>query len=72
MSVYRNEQIKYAFAQICDTFELSSIPYIPLKGSVIRPYYPKESMRTSCDIDILVKEENHEAAIDVLVQRGFK
>lgn len=72
MSVYRNEQIKYAFAQICDTFDQSSIPYIPLKGSVIRPFYPQESMRTSCDIDILVKEENLEAAIDALVQRGFK
>lgn len=72
MSVYRNEQIKYAFAQICDTFDRVSIPYIPLKGSVIRPYYPQESMRTSCDIDILVKEENLKAAIDALVQKGFR
>lgn len=72
MSVYRNEQIKYAFAQICDTFDQASVPYIPLKGSVIRPYYPQESMRTSCDIDILVKEENLEAAIDALGQKGFK
>ncbi len=72
MSVYRNEQMKYAYGQICDTFDQMSIPYIPLKGSVIRPYYPKESMRTSCDIDILVKEENLEAAIDALVQKGFK
>lgn len=72
MSVYRNEQIKYAFAQICDTFDQSSIPYIPLKGSVIRPFYPQESMRTSCDIDILVKQENLESAIESLVQKGFK
>lgn len=72
MSVHRNEQMKYEFGQICDTFDQASIPYIPLKGSVIRPYYPKESMRTSCDIDILVKEENLEAAIDALVQKGFK
>lgn len=72
ISVYRNEQINYAFAQICDTFDQASIPYIPLKGSVIRPYYPQESMRTSCDIDILVKEEDLEAAIKVLTQKGFK
>lgn len=72
MSVYRTEQIKYAFAQICDTFDQASISYIPLKGSVIRPYYPQESMRTSCDIDILVKEENLETAIKVLTQKGFK
>lgn len=72
MSVYRNEQMKYAYGQICDTFDQASIPYIPLKGSVIRPYYPQESMRTSCDIDILVKEENLEAATDTLVQKGYK
>ena len=71
MSVYRNEQIKYAYNQICDIFNKESIPYIPLKGLVIRPYYPKDSMRTSCDIDILVKEENLESAIDSLVQNGF-
>lgn len=72
MSVYRTEQIKNVFARICDTFDKVSIPYIPLKGSVIRPYYPQESMRTSCDIDILVKEEDLEAAIKVLTQKGFK
>ncbi len=72
MSVFRIEQIKYAFAQICDTFNQASIPYIPLKGSVIRPYYPQESMRTSCDIDILIKEENLAAAIDAMVQKGFR
>lgn len=58
MSVYRNKQMKYAYGQICDTFDQAFIPYIPLKGSVICPYYPQESMRTSCDIDIFIKEEN--------------
>lgn len=72
MSVYKNEQIKSVFVQICDTFDQASIPYIPLKGSVIRPFYPQESMRTSCDIDILVKEDNLETAIDALVQKGFR
>lgn len=72
MSVYRNEQMKYVYGQICDIFNEKSISYIPLKGLVIRPYYPKESMRTSCDIDILVKEENLEDAIDALVKIGFK
>lgn len=72
ISVYRNEQIKYAFDQICNIFKQASVPYIPLKGSVIRTYYPQENMRTSCDIDILVKEEYLETAIDALVQKGFR
>lgn len=71
-SVYRCIQMNYALKEICNTFNDEHIPYIPLKGSVIRPYYPEESMRTSCDIDILIKEENLDTAIDVLVQKGFK
>ncbi len=72
MSVYRYERMKYTYDQICHTFDEHAIPYIPLKGAVIRPYYPKESMRTSCDIDILVKEEDLKSAIDALIQKGFR
>ncbi len=71
MCVYRYEQMKYVYEQICSIFDERSIPYIPLKGAVIRPYYPKECMRTSCDIDILVKEENLNAAIGALKENGF-
>ncbi len=71
-SVYRCIQMNYALKEICNTFNDEHIPYIPLKGSVIRPHYPEESMRTSCDIDILIKEENLDAAINALIQKGFK
>ncbi len=72
LSIFRYENMRYAYGQICDAFNEADIPYIPLKGSVIRPYYPRESMRTSCDIDILVKGETLDAAIDILTQKGFK
>ncbi len=72
MSVYRTEQMKYTYGQICAAFDAATIPYIPLKGSVIRPYYPRESMRTSCDIDILVKEEDLDRAIESLTQIGYQ
>lgn len=58
MAVYRYEQMQYEFEQICVTLEEAKIPFIPLKGSVIRALYPEPWMRTSCDIDILVKEED--------------
>lgn len=66
MAVYRYEQIQYELEQICDVLEKAEIPFIPLKGSVIRKHYPELWMRTSCDIDILVKEENLLTAIDSL------
>ncbi len=70
-AVYRHEQMKYAYEEICSILECASIPYIPLKGAVIRPYYPDETMRTSCDIDILVKEEDLATAVDALKARGY-
>ncbi len=71
-AVYRHLQMEYAYKQICDVFEEKGIPYIPLKGAVLRQYYPQPSMRTSCDIDILIREENLECAVDALTQKGFQ
>ncbi len=69
LSVYRCEQIKYELDHICKTLDDAAISYIPLKGSVIRRYYPYESMRTSCDIDVLVKEEQLEKAENIIVEK---
>lgn len=71
-AVYRHEQMKYAYEEICRAFEDAEIAYIPLKGSVIRPFYPYESMRTSCDIDILIHEEDLKIAINSLNAKGYQ
>ena len=47
-------------------FEEAKIEYIPMKGSVIRDLYHKPWHRTSCDIDILVREEKLDQAVAVL------
>jgi hypothetical protein len=47
--------------------EHRGIPYMPLKGAIIRQYYPRPWMRTSCDIDILVKAEDLERAKNGLI-----
>jgi hypothetical protein len=72
ISVYRNEQMKYTFNQICSIFDQANIPYVPLKGVFIRPYYPYENMRTSCDIDILIHEGDLNAAIKCLESHGYR
>ena len=69
MAVYRYEQIQYEFEQICDVLEKARIPFIPLKGSVIRQYYPEPWMRTSCDIDILVSKDSADTAKVYLVEK---
>ena len=69
MAVYRYEQINYELGEICRVLEEEQIEHIPLKGSVLRRYYPEPWMRTSCDIDILVKEADLKKARSVLVEK---
>ena len=69
MAVFRIEQLQYEFEQICQTLEETKIPFLPLKGSVLRGYYPESWMRTSCDIDILVKEDILENAAQILCNK---
>ncbi|MBE5747108.1 MAG: hypothetical protein E7352_02905 [Clostridiales bacterium] len=70
LAIYRYERIQYDFEQICEILKKAEIKYIPLKGSVVRQYYPEPWMRTSCDIDILVAEEDLDRAIARLVEDG--
>ena len=65
-AVYRYEQQQFEYVQLCSALESAKIPFIPLKGSVLRDYYPESWMRTSCDTDILVHREDLETAISYL------
>ena len=70
MAVYRYENLNYELGRICEIFEEVKIPFIPLKGAVIRRYYPEPWMRTSCDIDILVHEEDLDRAVIALDEKA--
>lgn len=71
LAVYRQEQQSAELETLCRTLEAAGIPFLPLKGAVLRGYYPEAWMRTSCDLDILVKEQDAERAAAVLVSAGF-
>ncbi len=71
LSFYRCESLKYEFERICKAFEDADIPYIPLKGAIMRSYYPDECMRMSCDIDILIRDEDAKQAINVLTLKDY-
>lgn len=68
LAVFRYEHINYEISRISEAFERERIPFIMLKGSVIRKYYPEPWMRTSCDIDILVKPNDVDRAASVLAR----
>ena len=66
MAIYRYQRLQYEREALCAVLERASIPFIPLKGAVIRAYYPQPWMRTSCDIDVLVRWEDLDTAVEWL------
>lgn len=65
-AVYRCERLKYELTKICEALEQVEILFIPLKGSVLQQYYPKPWLRTSCDIDVLVHEDDLQRTVSYL------
>ncbi len=68
-AVFRYEQLNYEYKNTCNALEEAGIPFMPLKGAVLRKYYPEEWMRTSCDIDIFVHRNNLDKAMCVLMEK---
>lgn len=72
-AIYRYEQQNYELSRLGAFLEEEKIDFLPLKGSVLRDYYPESWMRTGCDIDILVKANDLERARDLLIEkRGYR
>ena len=63
---YRTQLHGIEEEQITKLLDENKINYVLLKGSVIRHYYPEKWMRTSSDIDILVKDCDIERASEVI------
>ena len=53
-------------------FKDKKIPFILLKGLVLRRLYPEDWMRNSCDLDILVHPCDMDRAGEVLLSLGFE
>jgi hypothetical protein len=72
-AVFRYERINFELNSLKETLNQAEIPFIPLKGSVLRQYYPEPWMRTCCDIDILVREKDIDAATQTIEKKlGYR
>ena len=58
IAIYRNEQLLYESDIVFKALDYLQVPYIPLKGAVIKKLYKDEWMRTSADLDVLIKKED--------------
>lgn len=68
-AVFRHVQQRHELERTCRAFEDAGIDHIPLKGAVIRRFYPRPELRTSCDIDIYVRREDFDRAERVMREK---
>jgi hypothetical protein len=59
-------------AEILSEFEQKHIPYLPLKGILIKDYYDKPQMRAMADNDILYKADLQQEVIAIMENRGYE
>ena len=61
----------FSLNEILDTFEKAGVYCVPLKGILLKHFYPDPSLRTMADLDILYKAEQKAAVDRILVSMGY-
>lgn len=68
----KNEHQSIVLEQVFSAFEANAIDYLPVKGCVLKKYYPKPEMRIMGDADILIRQEQYEKIRSVMENMGFQ
>lgn len=71
-AVFRHVKIVKELSDMANSFERGGVDFIFLKGSKLRFYYPEAWMRTSSDIDVLVRPDCIEKAHEILTKLNYK
>ena len=61
-----------AVAKLLKAFEREGIDYIPLKGTRMRPLYPKPELRIMGDADILTRLEQYERIVPIVQELDYQ
>ena len=68
-----SEQQMYQIKMMFEAFDREKIDYMPLKGVVLKKFYPKPEMRSMGDADILIRfEEYSDRIIPIMKKLGFE
>ncbi len=65
------ERQKFEISILKSEFEKNCIDFMPLKGTIIRDFYPKAEMRAMGDADILIKFEQYDKIVEILQEKGY-
>lgn len=70
-NLYYEVQRHLIAENIFSRFDRAKIPFVPLKGCVIRHFYPSPEFRTMGDVDLLVKKADVADIRKILSEEGF-
>lgn len=71
MTVLREARFELAGQQVFEELEKAEIPYIPLKGIIMKKLYPQESLRSFTDYDIYIADKGEQVK-SVMEALGFE
>ena len=71
MGLMHAEKQLGAAKRLFAAFEEAGIDYMPLKGLRMKYLYPKQELRTMGDADVLIRLEQYEKILPILVSQGF-
>ena len=60
------------FSEISKKLESANIPYLPLKGILLKKLYPGIGAREMSDIDVLIGREDAEAVREIMLASGYE
>lgn len=67
-----NEGQMRELKRIFSAFEENQIDYMPLKGTIMKSYYPKPELRQMGDADILIRQEQYDRIAAIMEELGFE
>lgn len=67
-----NEGQMRELKRIFSAFEENQIDYMPLKGTIMKSYYPKPELRQMGDADILIRQEQYDRIAAIMKELGFE
>lgn len=66
------EAVQYfSLEELLDAFEEAGVDCMPLKGALLKQFYPRPDIRKMADLDILYKREQEEKVDEILLGKGY-
>lgn len=67
-----DERQRHELSNVLTAFHDNGIEYMPLKGTLLKPLYPRPDMRIMGDADILIKLDQYDKIRPLLLDLGFE